>query len=81
MVFWPVVCYFGCIIFMSCDESQVTAHLIDLAGYHFTPIRDRALLVLTALIHAALRFPRTPPIQVRQQLNVHGNVVNHILRT
>ena len=49
MVFWPVV----------------TAHLIDLAGYHFTPIRDRALHVLTSLIHAALKHPRQPPIHVR----------------
>ena len=53
------------ILIASHGYTQVTAHLIDLAGYHYQPVRERGLTVLTTLIHVALKHPRTPPIHVK----------------
>lgn len=47
MVFWPAV----------------TAHLIEVSAQQNSALRDKAVDSLTRLVHLALAFPRTPPIQ------------------
>lgn len=47
MVFWPTV----------------TAHLIEVANHDHVSLREKGVDALTQLVHAALAFPRDPPIQ------------------
>jgi hypothetical protein len=47
MVFWPAI----------------TAHLIEVSSHPLASLRECGLDVLTKLVHAALAFPRDPPIQ------------------
>lgn len=47
MVYWPAV----------------TAHLIEVASHDNASLRNKSVEALTKLVHAALAFPREPPIQ------------------
>lgn len=66
MVYWPAV----------------TAHLIEVASHDDVSLRKRSIEALTRLVHAALAFPRDPPIQnspgLQQVRKKICRVVGHI---